>query len=321
VLENGGDAIDAAIATSFAIGVVEPWMSGPAAGGCMTIWRADEAKAYTIDYGMRSPMALDPAHYPLSGAGRNADLFPWLAVVEDRNVQGATAIAVPGVVAGMGLAHERFGRMPWRDLVEPAAALADEGLLVDWYSGLLMASSARSLAQDPDSAAMFLDDGQWPIIGQWTALTERRLDQKAFAATLRQIATGGARAFYTGDVARALVADIRDKGGCLSEHDLASYRAQILDALVVPYRGGHVYAAPGMTGGRRSPAHSGCLRKCCRRRRIRRDRTATSRMPARWMPRSSCASMRWATPATRRRTRRPVRRTSASLTVKATCVR
>lgn len=249
VLEAGGDAIDAAIATSFAIGVVEPWMSGPAAGGCMTIWRAREAKAYTIDYGMRSPMELDPANYPLTGAGKASDLFAWAAVKDDRNVQGATAIAVPGVVAGMGLAHERFGRMPWRDLVEPAAELADEGLLVDWYSGLLMASTARALAQDPDASAMFLDDGHWPIIGQWTALTERHLDQKAFAGTLRQIAAGGAKAFYTGDVARALVKDIREKGGCLSEKDLASYRAQIVDALVVPYRGGHVYAAPGMTGG------------------------------------------------------------------------
>ena len=249
VLEDGGDAIDAAIATSFAIGVLEPWMSGPAAGGCMTIWRSGEAKAYAIDYGMRSPMALDPANYPLSGAGRASDLFPWAAVKDDRNVQGATAIAVPGVVAGMGLAHERFGRMAWRELVEPAAALADEGLLVDWYSGLLMATDARALARDPDAAAMFLEDGQWPIIGQWTALTERHLDQRALAATLRQIAAGGARAFYTGDVSRALVADIRDKGGCLSEQDLASYRAHIVDALAVPYRGGHVYAAPGMTGG------------------------------------------------------------------------
>src|SRR3954469_1138158 len=71
VLEAGGDAIDAAIATSFAIGVVEPWMSGPAAGGCMVIWRASEAKAYTIDYGMRAPRALDPADYPLAGSGTN----------------------------------------------------------------------------------------------------------------------------------------------------------------------------------------------------------------------------------------------------------
>jgi gamma-glutamyltranspeptidase / glutathione hydrolase len=249
VLENGGDAIDAAIATSFAIGVVEPWMSGPAAGGCMTLWRAAEARAYTIGYGMRAPSELDPADYPLAGTGKASDLFPWPAVKDERNVQGATAIAVPGVVAGMGLAHERFGRMPWRDLLAPSIALADQGLLVDWYSALLMASNARALALDPDAAAMFLEDGHWPIIGAWTALTEKRLDQKVFAGTLRQIAEGGAKAFYTGDIATALVKDVRQKGGCLSEKDLASYRAEIVDALVVPYRGGYVFAAPGMTGG------------------------------------------------------------------------
>jgi gamma-glutamyltranspeptidase/glutathione hydrolase len=249
VLEAGGDAIDAAIATSFAIGVVEPWMSGPAAGGCMTIWRAREAKAYSIDYGMRSPASLDPADYPLAGTGRASDLFPWAAVKDDRNVQGATAVAVPGVVAGMGLAHERFGRMPWRDLLASAIALADEGLLVDWYSGLLMASTARALALDADAAAMFLEDGRWPILGQWTALTEKRLDQTALAQTLRRIAERGAREVYEGDVARALVADVRAKGGCLSEKDLASYRATLAEPLEIPYRGGRVYAAPGMTGG------------------------------------------------------------------------
>jgi gamma-glutamyltranspeptidase / glutathione hydrolase len=235
VLEAGGDAIDAAIATSFAIGVVEPWMSGLAAGGCMTTWRAREGKAYTIDYGMRSPAALDPADYPLAGTGRASDLFPWAAVRDDRNVQGATAVAVPGVVAGMGLAHERFGRMPWRDLLASAVALADEGLLVDWYSGLLMASTARALSLDADAAAMFLEDGRWPILGQWTALTEKRLDQKALARTLQRIAEGGARELYEGDVARALVADVRAKGGCLSENDLASYRATLVEPLEIPF--------------------------------------------------------------------------------------
>jgi gamma-glutamyltranspeptidase/glutathione hydrolase len=256
VLEAGGDAVDAAVATSFAIGVVEPWMSGPAAGGAMVVWRAEEAKAYAVDYGMRSPSALDPADYPLSGKGRNADLFPWPAVVDERNAQGATAVAVPGVVAGMGLAHERFGRLSWREVLRPAIGLAEEGLLVDWYSGLLMASVARGLAADRDAASMFLEDGQWPIIGQWTALTERRLDQKTHARTLREIADHGARAFYAGDLARALANDIRDKGGCLSERDLAAYRAHIVDALDVPYRGAHVYVAPGMTGG---PTLARCL--------------------------------------------------------------
>jgi gamma-glutamyltranspeptidase/glutathione hydrolase len=249
VLAAGGDAVDAAVATSFAIGVVEPWMSGIAAGGCMTLWRAGERRAYAVDYGMRAPQALDPADYPLAGTGKASDLFPWDAVTGNRNVQGATAIAVPGVVAGMGLAHERFGRMPWRDLLEPAIALADEGLLLDWYSGLLMASTARELADDPDAAALFLEDGRWPVVGQWTALTEKRLDQRALAGTLRQVAAGGPQALYAGDVGRALVRDVRDKGGCLSEQDLAAYRAHIVDALAVPYRAGTVHAAPGMTGG------------------------------------------------------------------------
>ena len=123
VLEAGGDAVDAAVATSFAIGVVEPWMSGLAAGGCMLIWRAGDAAAHAVDYGMRSPRELDPADYPLAGEGKALDLFAWPLVKDDRNIQGATAVAVPGVVAGMALAHERFGRMPWRDLIAPAVVL------------------------------------------------------------------------------------------------------------------------------------------------------------------------------------------------------
>jgi gamma-glutamyltranspeptidase/glutathione hydrolase len=249
VLEAGGDAIDAAIATSFAIGVVEPWMSGPAAGGCMVIWRASEAKAYAIDYGMRAPRELDPADYSLAGSGTNKDLFAWPLVKENRNVYGATAVAVPGVIAGMALAHERFARLPWRELLAPAIALAGEGLLVDWYSGLLMASVSRTLARDSHAAAMFLEDGQWPILGTWTALTEKRLDQRKFASTLKHIADEGPGALYGGDVGREMAKDVRDKGGCLSIDDLAAYRARILDAPTIPYRGGRVFAAPGMTGG------------------------------------------------------------------------
>jgi len=249
VLENGGDAIDAAVATSFALGVVEPWMSGIAAGGCMVAWRADEGRAHAIDYGMRAPAALDPADYPLAGTGKASDLFPWDAVVGDRNVQGATAIAVPGVVAGMGLAHERFGKLPWRDLVMPAVELAEHGLRLDWYSGLLIASTARALAQDPHAAAMFLEDGQWPPIGAWTALTDKRLDQRALAATLRRVANHGPSEVYTGEVARALVQDVQGKGGRLSLDDLRGYRALVTEPLAVDYRGARVFAVPGMTGG------------------------------------------------------------------------
>ena len=249
MLEAGGDATDAAVATSFALGALEPWMSGPAAGGVMVALRADERKAYAVDYGMRSPAALDPADYPLAGGGKAVDLFAWPLVKDDRNIQGATAIAVPGVVAGMGLAHQRFGRMPWRDVLAPAIGLAREGMLVDWYASLLIASTARALSADPDAAALFLEEGKWAPIGAWTALSEKRLDQRRLAATLEEIARHGASALYTGDVGREMVKDVRNKGGCLSLQDLASYRAHIADALAVPYHGGTIYAAPGMTGG------------------------------------------------------------------------
>ena len=249
VLDAGGDAVDAAIATSFAIGVVEPWMSGPAAGGTMVLWRAKEAKAYVIDFGCRSPRELNPADYPLSGAGKSSDLFPWLAVVDDRNVMGATAVAVPGVVSGMDLAHQHFGRMPWKALVTPAAQLAEEGLLVDWYTTLVTAANARVLSRDADTAKMFLDDGHWPIAGDWTAVNDRHLNQKAFAQTLMQIAEGGAKAFYKGDIAEQLARDVRAKGGCLSVKDLHDYQAALVEPLTVNYRGGRVYATPGLTGG------------------------------------------------------------------------
>src|SRR4051812_405143 len=249
VLEAGGDAIDAAVATSFALGVVEPWMSGISAGGCMVVWRAAEEKAYAIDYGMRAPRALDPARYPLEASGAAPDLFAWRRVKEDRNVEGATAVAVPGVVAGMALAHQRFGSMPWSQLIAPAVRLASEGMIVDWYAGLLIASTARSLARDPDAAKMFLEEGRWAPLGTWTALTEKRLDQATLAGALEQIARQGTQALYAGDVGAAMVKDVQDKGGFLSMEDLRSYLAHVSEPLEFPYRGGRVFAVPGMTGG------------------------------------------------------------------------
>ncbi len=249
VLEAGGDAIDAAIATSFAIGVVEPWMSGPAGGGAMIIWREEEQKAYTIQFGMRSPMGLNPVDYPLDGAGGYSDLFSWPAVKDDRNVQGATAVAVPGTVAGMELAHQRYGTIEWRELLAPAVSLARKGMLVDWYASLLIASTARELAKDPDAAAMFLEDGQWPIVAGWTALAERRIDQSRVADTLTRLAEAGARDFYEGDISASLAADIRAKGGSLSREDLAAYRPRLSPVIEVAYRGGIVHAPTGLTAG------------------------------------------------------------------------
>jgi len=249
VLAAGGDAVDAAVATSFALGVVEPWMSGIAAGGCMVIWRAGEQRARAVNFGMRSPQGLNPAHFPLTGQGVNTDLFGWPSVLEDRNVQGATSVAVPGLVAGMSLAHQSYGRLSWRELVEPAAALARTGLLCDWYSGLVTASNAKALAADPDAAAMFLDEGKWPILGAWTGGPARRLDQTRLAESLSQIAMDGAQALYGGDVGRALAADVQAKGGYLDWRDLNDYRAEWVEPLKLDHPGGVIWAVPGLTGG------------------------------------------------------------------------
>ena len=249
VLAAGGDALDAATAVSFAIGVLEPWMSGPAGGGAMMVWRADEARPYAVTYGMRSPQGLDPTDYPLSGEGVAGDLFPWKRVTEDRNLEGAKAVAVPGVVDGIGIAHARWGRMPWRDLVSPAAALARKGLQVDWYAGLIIASTARALSRDPDAAALFLEDGIWPPVGAWTALSDIRLPFDRMADTLEAIARNGPREMHDGDVARALARDVADKGGSLAYEDLSSYRATITDPLSFEGFGGRFHVTPTLTAG------------------------------------------------------------------------
>src|SRR5258706_372998 len=253
ILEAGGDAIDAAVAPSFALGVVEPWMSGITAGGAMVLWRAKERQAYAIDYGMRSPATLKASDYPVIG-GRDPELFGWPRVKDDRNVQGAAAVAVPGVVAGMALAHERFGRLAWRELVAPAVQLAREGMLLDWFAGLQIASTARALSLDPDAAAMFLDEGKWAPLSGWTVLSERRVDQRRLSGTLDAIAREGAKALYGGDVGAAIAKDVRDKGGCLALADLAGYQASIAAPLEAPYHRARIFAAPGFRGG---PGHAG----------------------------------------------------------------
>src|SRR5437764_2665935 len=140
VLEAGGDCVDAVIATTFALGVLEPWMSGVGGGGAMVLYRAREDRVEVIDYGMRSPLGLRSEDYPLAGDGAASDIFPWPRVKDDRNLHGPGSIAVPGVVAGMEEAHRRHARMPWKELLSPGIAFAGEGLHVDWWTTLMIAS-------------------------------------------------------------------------------------------------------------------------------------------------------------------------------------
>ncbi|HSE77139.1 MAG TPA: gamma-glutamyltransferase [Alphaproteobacteria bacterium] len=223
IVEDGGDAVDAAVATGFALAALEPWNSGLGGIGHMLIWRAREARAEWIDFGPVSPQNLDPAAFPLVG-GAGGDLFAWPAVIGDRNVHGALSVAVPGHVAGLGLAHQRFGRLAWKDVLAPAVAIARAGMPIDWYTTLRIALFARELAFYDDTAKVWLPGGLPPVaVAEGSA---NRLVLGRLADTLERLGASGADDFYRGDVARELIRDVRRAGGVLSPEDLKRYRAR-----------------------------------------------------------------------------------------------
>ncbi|HEY0908603.1 MAG TPA: gamma-glutamyltransferase, partial [Bradyrhizobium sp.] len=195
VLAAGGDCVDAVVATTFALGVLEPWMSGIGGGGAMVLYRSRENRYEVIDYGMRAPGSLRVEDYPLTGNGAASDIFPWPRVKDDRNLHGPGSIAVPGVVAGMAEAHRRHAKMPWPELLGPGIKQAGEGLAVDWWTTLMIASSAADLRRYPASAAAYLVDGL-PPSAPWGIKSGVRLPQDRLKATLSHLALQGPRDFY-----------------------------------------------------------------------------------------------------------------------------
>ncbi|NOJ49868.1 gamma-glutamyltransferase [Bradyrhizobium archetypum] len=260
VLAAGGDCVDAVIATTFALGVLEPWMSGLGGGGAMVLYRAREDRYEVIDYGMRAPRSLNPADYPLTGGGAASDIFPWPRVKDDRNIHGPGSIAVPGVVAGMEEAHRRHAMLPWNELLAPSVRLAGEGLAVDWWTTVMISSAAADLRRYPASAAAYLLDGL-PPNPQWGIRSIVRMPQDRLKATMAQLASAGPRDFYEGDLAKSLAADIQASGGALSVEDLAPFRAHLREPLVIPYRGGKVFATPELTAGPTLSRTLGLLQK------------------------------------------------------------
>ena len=247
ILKAGGNAVDAAIAVSFALGIVEPWMSGPGGGGAMLVYDADRQDVTAISFGMRSPKKLNPEDFPLTG-GWAKDLFGWPAVVDDRNLFGTKAIGVPGQVAGMASAHRRFASLPWDRLLQPAVALAEEGPVIDWLGSLAIAAHAYELAAFPASSAAFLRGGRVPFSAVDPSQQER-FDFSAAANSLRLLATEGPQAFYEGPLAKSICDDIRDMGGYLAEEDLADYEASESAPLRFETSRAKFYSSPGLTAG------------------------------------------------------------------------
>ena len=244
MLESGGNAVDAAVAACFAVGVVEPESSGIGGGGYLVYQVGD--KGGVVGFPMRGPLDARPDMYELTGEAAVGN-FGWPGVVGNENLDGPRSIAVPGAVAGLCEAHRLFGRLPLREVLAPAVSLARDGHSPGWQNIYSWGLLTHRLFAFEELRRILMPDGRLPA---GDATTPAFLRQPELADVLEAIGRDGPQAFYTGDVASALVSDIRASGGILSQQDLAEYRPFVWeDGLEVPYAGCTVRVPPFACAG------------------------------------------------------------------------
>ena len=229
VLKNGGNAMDAAVAMGFALGVTHSGMCGLGGGGYILLRMADGRTAF-YDFRERAP----------AKASRDMFIGPDGKLSHDA-VTGWRAAAVPGNVRGFELAHKKFGTRPWAELLLPAIRLAADGHPLSW----LRAQEFRigdNLAADPESRRIFQHGGKFYEPGD-------RLVQPELARTLERVARGGAREFYEGETARRFADEMATRGGLISLADLKSYTVAEPRPLTGHYRGYELITASGTSSG------------------------------------------------------------------------
>ena len=256
MLERGGNAVDAAAATAFAVGVAEPWMSGLGGVGFMVIQPADGSVPQVIDYGPIAPRRATPDVFTLT-EGRSTGLFNWPLVKDDANHHGWQSVVVPGVARGVGLALARFGRLDLATILQPAIRLASDGVPITWWTTLRAAIDAPLIERYPETARTFLPDGFAPMPRASDEQPARLLRQPDLAETLERIARFGVDDVYTGETARRIATAMSANGGLLAADDLAAYQAHVVPALTVDYRGWRVGTARGSDWRNDARAHSG----------------------------------------------------------------
>jgi gamma-glutamyltranspeptidase/glutathione hydrolase len=245
VLADGGNAVDACIAASFASWVTESPLTGAGGGGFMLVHRARDASNRVLDFFVAAPgRGLEPGHAAAMEAvnvdfsGDSSQVFKI----------GAASCAVPGALAGLEQAHRAFASHPWKELVEPAIELARGGIEITRPQAYLHAILDLILRHTPEGRAIY---GERERLGAGD-----RLVMPDLAGTLELIAEEGADVLYAGDLGRALVRHVQEEGGTISERDLAEYRVIRRRPVRATYRGHDVYSNPPPSSGGILIAHA-----------------------------------------------------------------
>lgn len=236
ILKAGGNAVDAAVATGFALAVTYPRAGNIGGGGFMVIHLAAGKRNIAIDYRETAPAAIAIDSF-LDSKG---DADP------DKSRSSGLAIGVPGTVAGLALAHRKYGsgKLTLAQLIAPSIALARDGFVIDGDIADTLASARALFARWPSSAKIFLKaDGQTLGAGD-------RLVQSDLANTLEAVARKGPRAFYQGPIANMIATAVREAGGVMTAADLKAYRAIERKPVIGTYRGYQIVSmSPPSSGG------------------------------------------------------------------------
>ena len=224
ILSRGGSAVDAAIAANATLGVMEPDMNGIGGDLFAIYWDAKTGKLYGLNASGWAPKELTIAHIK----ARDATAMP---------SEGIDTVTVPGAVEGWNKLHARFGHLPWKDLFSPAIFYAEHGFAVQELIGADWKSSEAKLKSDPESRRVFLVHDAAPAMGEI-------FKNPDLAKTLGILAAQGPQAFYSGEIARALLATERELGGTMQADDLKEFSAEWVDPISTTYRGWKVYELP-----------------------------------------------------------------------------
>jgi gamma-glutamyltranspeptidase/glutathione hydrolase len=233
VLAQGGNAVDAAVATAFALAVTHPSAGNIGGGGFMVV-RTPDGQVTSFDYRERAPL----------GSTRTMYLNKDGSIERALTNAGYLAPGVPGSVRGLAMAHKKFGRLAWKDVVMPGVLLAEQGFaLSPALARGLTREVAGPMAKFPASVAAYGKPGG----GEWKA--GERLVLKDLGKTLRAIATDGPDVFYTGWIADAIAADMKAHGGLISKEDLAKYEAKERSPVRGTYKGFEIVSMPPVSSG------------------------------------------------------------------------